>query len=271
MSISLNSPNESIRLTTSSTSEITYTTTYQVTGKEDYTTSTQGLITSITTTTIIAAPSANFYYAVTDIAFVNTGGVDNTIEVKKVVSGVDYPLFAAITLSAGDSLEYSSANGWKFITATGQIPVEIDKTGLATSAKQDTSNTILETLDLTLTDNSQKTQIVDAGGDAVSVTGGKLDVNAVNATASSGTITSVASSVSSVTLLALNTSRLGASIYNDSLQTLYLKLGATASAASFTVKISSNGYYELPTPVYTGIIDGIWDVASGNARITELT
>lgn len=42
--------------------------------------------------------------------------------------------------------------------------VSVDTTGLATSTKQ--------------SDGSQKTQIVDAGGEGVTVTGGKLDVNA---------------------------------------------------------------------------------------------
>jgi hypothetical protein len=51
-------------------------------------------------------------------------------------------------------------------------------TGAATSAKQDTGNTSLSSVDTKLTDNSQKTQIVDGSGNAVTVTGNKLDVNA---------------------------------------------------------------------------------------------
>ena len=90
-------------------------------------------------------------------------------------------------------------------------------------------------------------------------------------TQSSATVvTTVAASVTSVTLLAANTSRLGATIFNDSTQSLFLKLGTTASSSSFTVKVLSGGYYETPFG-YTGKIDGIWNVALGNARITELT
>lgn len=86
---------------------------------------------------------------------------------------------------------------------------------------------------------------------------------------------SVAGSASSVSLLASNTSRLGATIYNDSSAILYLKLGATASTTSFTAILAGNsggygGYYEVPFG-YTGAIDGIWTSATGNARITELT
>lgn len=81
---------------------------------------------------------------------------------------------------------------------------------------------------------------------------------------------SVAGSASNVTLLAANSSRRGATIFNDSTATLYLKLGATASTTSYTVQLTQNDYYEVPFG-YTGIIDGIWGSATGNARITELT
>lgn len=85
-----------------------------------------------------------------------------------------------------------------------------------------------------------------------------------------GTSTNVASSATNVTLLASNSNRLGATIFNDSTQILFVKLGATASAASFTARLTSNGYYEVPFN-YTGIIDGIWANANGSARITEIT
>ena len=82
--------------------------------------------------------------------------------------------------------------------------------------------------------------------------------------------TSVAASVSSVTLLAANGTRLGATIYNDSMALLYVKLGTTASTSSFEVKLFPLSYYEVPYG-YTGQIDGIWSNASGFARIGELT
>lgn len=86
----------------------------------------------------------------------------------------------------------------------------------------------------------------------------------------------VGDSATNVTLLAANTARKGATIYNDSSALLYLKLGATASTTSFTAILLGNGgglggYFEVPYG-YTGIIDGIWaSDAGGNARITELT
>ena len=90
--------------------------------------------------------------------------------------------------------------------------------------------------------------------------------------ATTSAVTSVASSASTVSLLALNASRKGATFFNDSSTTLYLKLGATASLTSFTVQIPGGGYYELPFgKIYTGAIDGIWSAANGNVRITELS
>jgi hypothetical protein len=60
-------------------------------------------------------------------------------------------------------------------------------------------------------------------------------------------------------------------VFNDSTAALFLKFGATASATSFTVKIAAGAYYEMPTrPTYTGIVDGIWAAANGNAYVTEL-
>ena len=80
----------------------------------------------------------------------------------------------------------------------------------------------------------------------------------------------IASSASNITLASSNTSRLGLSIFNDSTQSLYVKLGTTASSTSYTVQIAAGGYYELPYG-YIGNIDGIWASANGNAYVTELT
>lgn len=83
------------------------------------------------------------------------------------------------------------------------------------------------------------------------------------------TQTSVAASATTVSLLASNANRKGATLYNDSTAILYLKLGATASTTSYSVQMASNTYYEVPYG-YIGAIDGIWALATGNARITEI-
>ena len=86
---------------------------------------------------------------------------------------------------------------------------------------------------------------------------------------STSTKANVAGSASSVTILAANTARRGASIWNDSSAILYLDLtGGTASATSCSVKLIADAFYEVPFG-YTGLITGIWASATGSARVTE--
>lgn len=93
--------------------------------------------------------------------------------------------------------------------------------------------------------------------------------------ASAAALTNVANSATSVTVLASNANRKGALFFNDDTAvtgaSLYLKFGATASTTSFTKKLAPQEYYELPEPVYTGIIDGIASAATGSCRVTEIT
>lgn len=89
--------------------------------------------------------------------------------------------------------------------------------------------------------------------------------------ANTATTTAVNDTASNATLLASNADRLGATIYNDSTQVLYVKFGTTASLTSFHVAMSPGGYLELPFG-YRGNIDGIWAAdGSGAARICEFT
>jgi hypothetical protein len=91
---------------------------------------------------------------------------------------------------------------------------------------------------------------------------------------STSTCTSVSAAVADTALLAANSGRITAAIYNDSTATLYLKLGTGASTTSFTAKVLANGYYELPIGangrIYSGAINGYWSAANGAARVTEL-
>lgn len=84
------------------------------------------------------------------------------------------------------------------------------------------------------------------------------------------TTANVAGSASNVTVLAANSNRRAATFYNDSTAALYLKFGATASTTSFTIKMAGGSYFEIPQPCYSGIVDGIWDSATGAVRVTEI-
>lgn len=83
-------------------------------------------------------------------------------------------------------------------------------------------------------------------------------------------VSSVNDSDSAQTLLAANPDRKGFSIFNDSTQILYVKLGAAATTTDFSFRITPQGYYESSTLCYTGIITGIWAAnGSGAARLSE--
>jgi hypothetical protein len=91
------------------------------------------------------------------------------------------------------------------------------------------------------------------------------------ARSSTATHTNVGGSASSVTVLASNANRLGASVFNDSTAILYLDTtGGTASATNYTVQIGASAYFEMPFG-YTGAITGIWASATGSARVVEYT
>lgn len=96
-----------------------------------------------------------------------------------------------------------------------------------------------------------------------------------NNRAATGTKSAVASGTSSVTILASNAARKGATITNTDANVLYLDLsGGTATSTSFSVAIASNGFYEVPSnfAVYTGLITGIWAAdGTGSALVTEFS
>jgi hypothetical protein len=149
------------------------------------------------------------------------------------------------------------------VIASDQGAVAVTVSGVATAANQTTLG-------------SQTTKINDgtntANVKAASVSAVAADPALVVTPRQAGTATlsNVGASVTSVTLLAANVARIGATVYNDSSALLYIKFGTTASVTSFTVRVASQGYYEVPFG-YTGRIDGIWASANGSARVSEMT
>ena len=119
-----------------------------------------------------------------------------------------------------------------------------------------------------------------ATGSSASIIGGVLQTGTTGGNATTvapvsittATLSNVASSATSVTVLAANAARLGAVIFNDSTAVLRLKFGATASATSFTQKLNPGDTYTIDSlQLYKGVLDGIWESANGFARVTELT
>lgn len=102
-------------------------------------------------------------------------------------------------------------------------------------------------------------------------TGAKGDpISVKELRASKTTSSNVSAAVADTQLVAPNTNRLGCTIYNDSVATLYLKLGSGASATSFTIALRRYDYFEAPAN-YVGRINGYWSAATGAARVTELS
>lgn len=200
--------------------------------------------------------------------------VDTTNEVAPLI--VDARGFLKVEAFSGETLPVSLASVPSHaVTNVGTFAVQID--GAALTSLQLIDN-IVSGAGVNIT---QMNGVNVTMGNGVSGTGVQRvtiasdstgSVTAVNETVSTATLTSVADSASSVQLLASTAGRKGASFFNDSTVTAYLKLGTTASTTSFTVRMSPNSFYELPQPVYTGRIDAIWaSNASGSMRITELS
>jgi hypothetical protein len=76
-------------------------------------------------------------------------------------------------------------------------------------------------------------------------------------------------SLSNVLLASENFSRSGASIYNNSTDTLFVRCSdSAATTATFTKRLQSQEYWETPFG-YSGAIQGIWSGTNGQALVTE--
>ena len=213
----------------------------------------------------------------------NTITVDGTVAVTN--AGLT-ELAAAINASsqmdvniaaAGATVPVSNAGITTIAGAVSGTEMQVDvltsalPTGAATLAEQQTQTASLSVMDdWDETDRAKVNPIVGQAGIAGGAgTSSALTTRTVQAGAATGTTSSVADSATSVTLLASNANRRGASVYNDSTEILYAKCGATATTTDFTVKMFPQDYWECPAN-YSGILEGIWSAnGSGSARVTE--
>ena len=107
--------------------------------------------------------------------------------------------------------------------------------------------------------------IVDTNGDQIT------SFTSVPVAPGTATLTTVATSTISATILAANAARKKFHIHNDATKSLFVAFAATATASAFTVLIPGNGSYESEVGDYTGVVSGILASGTGNARVTELT
>jgi hypothetical protein len=135
------------------------------------------------------------------------------------------------------------------------------------------------------TANATAANVMNSGGyvttAAPTYTTGQLNPLSLDTNGSLRTFSkrSTASTVTSVsptpnannTLLASNANRIYATVFNNTDKTLFIKLGATASATSFTTQLFKGSYWEIPGD-YTGIIDAFAPGGtSGSVLVTELS
>ena len=85
-----------------------------------------------------------------------------------------------------------------------------------------------------------------------------------------GTGPTTFTSTSYGTIATSSTGRLGCQVFNEGAGNLHITLGtATTSTSSYTVRLASGDYFEVPSN-YTGLIGGIFATA-GTARVTEVS
>ncbi len=167
-------------------------------------------------------------------------------------------------------------------TGTATNPLRVDPTGTTpqpvsgtVTANQGTAAAVGSAWPTLVTDGVDTAEVVNAapGGGAfglvVRVAGSIATTVTRPATPA---VTSVAVDDTVDTLLASNANRLGAILWNDGPDNVFVRLGAAATTAAFTARLSSKSEWEIPDPVYTGIITGICDTGlTATMLCTELT
>lgn len=85
------------------------------------------------------------------------------------------------------------------------------------------------------------------------------------------TISHTAQGTTDATILAANTSRLSARIYNDTTAgNLKVALGSAVTSTNFTIVLAPGSFIQFSD--YTGAIHALWDATgSGQVLVTEVT
>jgi trimeric autotransporter adhesin len=155
------------------------------------------------------------------------------------------------------------------LTTSGQLRIDsVYPTGTATASAPDATEMggIVVTSAPTYTSGQLNALTLDVGG----------NLRVITNKAGTSNITSVTATTASQTLLASNTSRVFASIYNGGSRNAYIVLSSTAaSTTNFSIQLLTGSYWEFPVD-YIGQINIIWSTVgasslTGTALVTELT
>lgn len=261
------------------------------------------LTTQSTTPATVPASSAIATDDVSGVHYQRMKLVDGTLDNTTGIASGNGAASAALRVtvasdSTGTIVIGAGANAIGSVTVTGTTAISAASlplpTGAATSAAQTTAQASLTSIDGKLTSVAvtgtffQATQPVSAAalplptGAATSAaqTTAQTSLSSIDTKLTSPVTTkalrsttpgqtSPALTTASSTALALNTNRIGATIFNEGPSTAYVKLGGTASATSYTVQVLINSYFEIPFQ-YTGIVDAICVSGTAQLRVTEL-
>lgn len=99
-----------------------------------------------------------------------------------------------------------------------------------------------------------------------------LNVRPIFPTSTVASLTNISGTTGSVLVAATDGNRRMMLAVNDSTAVLYLRYGVTAGTQTYSIRIPSLGYWEMPLPIWQGEIDAIWDsVNVGAGRFTILS
>lgn len=216
------------------------------------------------------------------VAIVINGTWGGTIQFQGSFDGAQFQSVNAFQPNTFAAASQTTANGMWIVPCSGFRLIQVigaNVTSGTATILLNAATGVSEILALSKITDGTNVATVKAASTAAAAADPALVVtqspNSIPIASTTGTMTNVASSASSVTLLSANTARRGATIANDSTSLLYVVFGTTASLTNFTVqigaKVGSNiAYYEVPFG-YQGRLDGIWPSANGFARVTEIT
>jgi hypothetical protein len=195
------------------------------------------------------------------------GGTSDTTEatqllVKTAVQSIDTKVATETTLAAAKA-DLDAINT-KVATETTLAAAKVDLDSINTKVATETTLAAAKAdLDAIAASVATETTLAAAKAD--------LDAIKNSSGGSSAALSSVAGSITSVSLIIANVNRKGLTLFNDSSSVAYVAFAATASSSAYTLKMNPGGLYEMPTPLYRGELSAIWVTAAGSIKVTELT
>lgn len=149
--IILKATTESLQLTTSTTAGVDYSVSYADITTTSFSPSTsEGKISTATTTTIVSAPSASTQRQIKLVTISNRdASLTTVVFVQKLITATTYMMTPTLTLLAGETLQYLDGKGWVLYSASGQIKAEQSAGGSDTQIQLNSAGTLSGDADFT--------------------------------------------------------------------------------------------------------------------------